>query len=126
VSTAASPVTHSQLWAQQAYERVSARKGRDGEADYLRFSKRFPSLIHTCGLAQALAFAEAKNQDAVLSDLAEVLRTTAARLAEDSRNAKVPAYLRLSRDSLAAATWLKRYAEAILKDPKGTADASLS
>ncbi len=39
----------------------------------------------------------------------------AEKLAEQARKESLSAYQKLTRDSLAAATWLKRYAEALLK-----------
>lgn len=102
--------------AQCAYARVAGHKGTEQEADHKRFCKRFPALIQSCGLAQALAFAGAKGQAAYLEDLACVIGTcNGEALACQSREAGVSAYQKLSRDALAAATWLKRYAEALLE-----------
>ena len=116
-----SPTTRSQQWAQRAFERVSERKGDAKQAEYLTFAKRFPSLIHTCGLAQALAFAQARMHGEIVADLASVLdvKGGATVLAERSRTVPLGSYLRLSREALAAAGWIKRYAEALLKEKKG-------
>lgn len=117
--------TRSQQVAQVAFAAVSARSGA-GAAKYLSFARQFPTLIHTCGLAQATAFALAKKKEhgEVLDDLARVLRearryATAAdgtALQRLARDAVVPEYLRLTRDALLATSWLKRYAEALLAD----------
>ena len=79
--------TRSQRLAQAAYAQVSLQgtpdKGPDKE--YVSFAKKFPALIHTCGLAQAVAFALAKGKSKderkgpkpelrYLDGLAEVLR----------------------------------------------------
>ncbi len=112
--------TRSQKMAQQAYEQVHRREVVDG---YTSFAKDFPTLVHTCGLAQAIAFAEAKTDDhrRYLDDLAKVLSRVGygrkglyarATFAENSREFPVLNYVRLSRDALAAAVWLKRYVEA--------------
>ena len=116
--------TRSQQLAERAYDCITRRaEDRDGRDEYCRFAKRFPSLIHSSGLAQAIAFADAKAPAGFVADLEKVLGESG--LGERSRKAPVPEYLRLSRKALQASGWLKRYAEAVL-DEKGDADASLS
>lgn len=115
--------TQSQLMAQKAYPAVANRKKTLSEKafkEYVSFAKKFPSLIHACGLAQALAFAEAKSEDDYLQDLANVVRAgghadieSASILSKKSREESLAGYLRLSRNTLLAAGWLKRYAEAL-------------
>jgi CRISPR-associated protein Cmr5 len=123
--------TRSQKHSQAAYPRVAARQ-KTGFDEYSTVARKFPALIHTCGLAQAVAFAQAKRkkdkldggaEGQYLADLAEVLRAgghpeikTADDLAKISREAAVSAYLRLSRNAIEAAVWLKRYAEAFAAD----------
>ncbi len=112
--------TREQERAQRAYERVHRQRDdaeREREAKYLRFAKRFPALIQSCGLAQALAFAQAKSPEQFLVDLAHVIQTEmeAEALAKDVREKELRVYQKLSRDALSAATWLKRYAEALLR-----------
>jgi len=127
--------TRSQKLAQAAYRRVTDRLVTDDKGmkklddKYETFAKKFPALIHTCGLAQAVAFAEAKGKSKAdkkpkpemlyLEDLAAVLSKSghgeiesASKLAETSRNEQMSGYLRLSRDAINAASWLKRYVEA--------------
>ncbi len=113
--------TRSQRLAQAAYGRI-ARHGKP-DKDYVSFAKKFPALIHTCGLAQAVAFALAKNETVYADDLAEVLKasghlatTSRDALAKQSRESNLSAYLRLSRDAINAASWLKRYVEAAAPD----------
>lgn len=127
----------SQKFAQIAFDRVSKRKEKNPQGsearqpgprdesrsswdDYVTTARRFPSLIHTCGLAQAVAFAEAKKKTDYLEDLQEVLRFVGyqdiknpAVLSEKTRKASLTAYLQLSRDAVTAASWLKRYVEAL-------------
>ena len=119
----------SQRVAQAAFERVSSRV--DGGAveklpDYRRFAQAFPTLIHTCGLAQATAFARAKGEEQgeVLDDLAKVLDLDDGKALHEAAigqggqateaKAALMSYLKLSRDALFAATWIKRYAEALI------------
>ncbi len=64
--------TREQERAQRAHDRVSRQRSdekRKQEADYQRFAKRFPALIQNCGLAQAIAFAQAKAPEPYLEDL---------------------------------------------------------
>lgn len=111
--------TRTQQLAQAAYDRVNAAPSKDR---YVSFAKELPTLIHTCGLAQAVAFALAKGEynEACANDLAAVLTRIgyarcgdARQLAEHIRNPAtgVADYVRLSRDALAAAVWLKRHVE---------------
>jgi CRISPR-associated protein Cmr5 len=109
--------TRSQKFAQAAYTRIEKR-GKP-QKEYVSFAKRFPSLLHTCGLAQAVAFAMAKREENYLNDMAAVLHagdrpelSSAEILNEKARTATLAEYLRLSRDALEAAGWLKRYVEA--------------
>jgi CRISPR-associated protein Cmr5 len=114
--------TLSQRMARAAFPAVKGRKEdpRINFKEYTTFAKKFPALIHTCGLAQAIAFAQAKKEDEYLSDLAAVLKgsnqagiSTAEDLAKRSREEKLSGYLRLSHNALLAAGWLKRYVEAL-------------
>ena len=111
--------TTSQKMAREAYARITQRCPTK---EYTSFAREFPTLVHSCGLAQAVAFALAKrgHQQQYVNDLAEVLSLTgyeqiadANQLAEQTRGLPVSNYLRLSRDTLAAAVWLKRYVEAV-------------
>ena len=112
--------TNSQKMAQTAYQRIAARKP---DREFASFARSFPSLVHVCGLAQAVAFATAKHREQYLEDLAAVLlaaghaeSTSADRLERSTREYLVPAYVRLSRNALQAASWLKRYVEAVSQD----------
>jgi CRISPR-associated protein Cmr5 len=113
--------TNSQKMAQTAYAAVSQRLQPGNERDkYVSFSRSFPSLVHSCGLAQAIAFAMAKGHGEYLEDLAVVLKAvghaeaeTAERLERATREHAVAAYIRLTRSTLQAAGWMKRYVEAV-------------
>ena len=127
--------TRSQRLAQKAYACVEVWKknAKDKDFDeYSTFARKFPALVHACGLAQAVAFARAKRSSKkeeggvecrYLTDLAAVLTAGghesvpgADALADLTRSAPVPVYLRLTRDALDAAVWLKRYVEAVAAD----------
>jgi len=114
--------TRSQRLAKAAFPRVQechSRLTKKQFEEYVRFAKKFPALIHTCGLAQAVAFALAKEEHGYVADLTVVLQgaghaeiTESRPLDRHSRETQLGDYLRLSRDALSAATWLKRYVEA--------------
>jgi CRISPR-associated protein Cmr5 len=109
--------TTSQKMAQQAYERIA----KPPSDEYLSFALSFPSLIHACGLAQAVVFAKAKKQEPYLDDLSAILRNVGRIGGSDdldyqARAATASAYVQMSRDALRAAGWLKRYAEILSKD----------
>ena len=110
--------TRSQTFAQAAYSRI-AERGKPNK-EFTSFAKKFPALIHTCGLAQAVAFALAKKEHDYLADLAAVIQAsghpniiTAEALDKEARTEGLSSYLRLSRDAIHAASWLKRYVEAV-------------
>lgn len=110
------PVTKDQKMAQTAYDCVVNRKGDKNFNfdDYSNFAYAFPTLIHSCGLAQAMAFASAKGKGDYVADLQAVFDQVdkAGDLRERSRKAPLPEYTRISRHALAAASWLKRYCQA--------------
>jgi CRISPR-associated protein Cmr5 len=108
--------TREQQRAQRAYKLVESHRNTKGEADYQRFCKRFPALIQSCGLAQSVAFAQAKLPE-YLEDLAKVIDKSwnKDKLAEQARMAPLLQYQQHTQAALSAATWLKRYAEALLK-----------
>lgn len=112
--------TNSQKMAQAAYQRI---RQRNPDSEFVSFARSFPSLVHACGLAQAVAFAKAKKRQQYLDDLAAVLNaaghpeaSSADSLERATREHSVSSYVRLSRNALHAAGWLKRYVEAANED----------
>ena len=113
--------TNSQKMAQAAYASVRQRASPGGLPEkYASFARSCPSLVHTCGLAQAVAFAKAKDHGQYLDDLAAVLNkighaeaASVDSLEKATREHPVLTYVRLSRNALQAAGWLKRYVEAV-------------
>ncbi len=112
-------LTKDQKMAQTAYARVAKHKGdKDFNFDdYSNFAYAFPALIHSCGLVQAVAFASAKGKGDYIADLQAVFDQAdqAGGLYERSRAAGLSEYTRISRHALAAASWLKRYCQAMDK-----------
>ena len=110
--------TYEQKMAERAFQCVKTRIEGAKKDEYSSFAMSFPALIHSCGLAQAVSFAEAKDRDYYLEDLNEVLNAFAAKenkveLSRESREADLVDYMRLSRRAVTAASWLKRYVEAL-------------
>lgn len=118
--------TRSQKLAQVAFPRIQDRKkglSEKGFDEYKSFAKKFPALIHTCGLSQAVAFALAKKEREYVEDLAAALQaighpeaSSAEALQKQTHDQPLSGYLRLSRDAINAAGWLKRYVEAAGED----------
>ena len=103
--------TKQQVRAQKAYECFSP--GKNVGDEYRQFAKRFPALVHSCGLAQAVAFAQDKKKNDYLDDLAKVMGITNNQvLGRISRTAGLVEYQQKTREAIECATWIKRYAEA--------------
>lgn len=111
--------TRSRRYAEAAYQCVRKQSESAQHATYKRFAKRFSALALQCGLAQAVAFAHAKGHVDFLEDLTVVAArgSTWEEFAQKTRTESMQGYQRLTRETLAAAAWLKRYAEALLEDP---------
>ena len=116
--------TKQQDRAQKAYKCLSPDKNVGDE--YRQFAKRFPALVHSCGLAQAVAFAQSKDKNVYLDDLASVMEiSNRQELANISRTVDLVEYQQKTRDAIECATWIKRYAEATEKiASKPTASSS--
>lgn len=130
--------TRDQQFAKDVYERVIAFKQRRDEAhqdkdkgkdvqvtQYGSMAHKLPLMIRSAGLAQALAFVDAKAQKRtayrqLLTDLAAVVQQP--NLVESSRDAPLDKYIYLAQNSLAALLWFKRYAQSVL-DVEVTDDA---
>lgn len=115
--------TLQQRMATTAYERVMtiAPQGEREKKRYGTMAHKLPILIHTAGLAQALAFVEARQVPQQLT-LLDHLATTVAlpginnrqELTRRSREAELADYMLLTRRTLQALLWYKRFAESIL------------
>ena len=106
-------MTKEQKMAQKAYALISSRQNESDFDDYKSFALAFPSLIHTCGLVQAVAFACAKKKNKYVEDLQAVFNEIdTGNLQTRSREAPIMEYMRISRHALAAASLLKRYCQA--------------
>jgi CRISPR-associated protein Cmr5 len=111
--------TRDQERAQAAYTRAKAAAEMPYAESYKQECRKLPALIHHCGLCQALAFYQAKSTGAdskaqILADLAAVAKLPG--LMTLARTAGVQEYQHMTSEAMACGEWLKRYAEALVKD----------
>lgn len=118
-------VTREQEFAQKAYTAVVKHQGKE-ESQFRQAAVTFPSLLHNNGLCQAVSFYQlekVKVRNQYLADLAFVLGYSKDEFVEKSKNSSIEVYMHLTQLTMQAASWLKRYAQALLKDD--TTDSSL-
>jgi len=123
--------TRAQSYASSAFEKVkefqtSLAPGEDGDKAkkaYGSMAHKFPVLVRMAGLAQAVAFVEARGKDPhrkLLEDLAVVLgKQDRKNLYEASRTEQLLEYMMLTRQVLEAGVWFKRFAASVLKVDDG-------
>ncbi len=116
--------TREQERAQAAFQLISEVEKQKWKQEYGRQCLHLPALIHQCGLCQTLAFLEAKGADekkpwfrVLLNHLGSLTKIASdwRGLTNEVRNAPLLRYQWMTRETLACAQWLKRYAEAVLK-----------
>ena len=126
--------TRTQELATEAYRLVAERKLLEKQKEYSSLAHSFPSMILLNGLAQATGFLLAKGKDehkALLDDLNDVLRAakvvasaSGSELHDKIIKADLSETMQLTRHSLDASAWIKRYAQSLLKregdDKRGT------
>jgi CRISPR-associated protein Cmr5 len=105
--------------AQKAYALVDARLNFDKKKEYGSLAHKLPVLILQNGLAQATGFLIAKGEVhhiALLDDLAKLLdNMSGEKLHENVIAADLSQTMLLTRRSLEAAGWIKRYVQGVLK-----------
>ena len=117
--------TRTQELATEAYRCVVEHKGKTHEKEYSSLAHSFPSMILQNGLAQATGFLLAKGKDehkTLLDDLNAVLQaakavasTSGSELHTKIIEADLSETMQLTRHSLDASAWIKRYAQGLLK-----------
>ncbi len=116
-------ITHNQHYATKVYDKVVllTEKEKEVQNKYGSLAHRLPILVNTAGLAQALAFAEARISDVeLLEHLAEVVgKEDKDALLADSRRAELEEYIMLTTEVMAALTWFKRFSQSVLKVEPG-------
>jgi len=121
--------TRDQEYAVDAYNRVKTIKSLSKTArdHYGSMAHKLPILIRTAGLAQALAFVNArgkKEHKDLLDDLARTLKQqNRENLAETAMNAGLSEYIYLTQQTLAALLWYKRFAQSVLDVQPGTEES---
>ena len=110
--------------AQRAYARVTERIKGENTDKYKSFALGFPALVHSCGLAQAIAYMQAKALPEYQQDLSYVVmeEMEIKTLAQRARTAELPEYRRLTLDVISASSWIKRYVEAFFEEPEENTD----
>lgn len=113
--------TREQQYAAQIYQqvsRISSSVAKPDSKKYGSMAHKLPILIRTAGLAQALAFVEARGESPhhqLLDDMAEVVgEGTRAALLQRSHTAGLGEYMRLTQKAMAALLWYKRFAQSVL------------
>jgi CRISPR-associated protein Cmr5 len=127
--------TRSQTYAASVYLKVKAIK--DDSTKKKKFHKKYggmahklPILICTAGLAQALVFVEGKSKDEagwkhLLDDLSAVVGPINGKhLLKASLEEDLFTYMYLTRKTMDALVWFKRFAVSILDVKQGEEDAS--
>ncbi|MGI2079316.1 type III-B CRISPR module-associated protein Cmr5 [Shewanella putrefaciens] len=120
----------SQIVATAAYQRIKARKLENSDKDnknYATLVHKLPSMILQNGLAQTTGFFLAKNEDhhqALLEDLTQVFKQVDAKLANIANGealhgeiiqSDLHQIMRMTREALEIAGWLRRYVQGVLK-----------
>lgn len=116
--------TRSQRQAEAALAAVQAIRESPAKErkEYKARADNFPVLVLQAGLAQAVGFMRAKAAkspayERYLGDLAGTLGLQGGEaLQQHAISAGLPDYRQLTRDTLAAAGWLKRFGQAYLSD----------
>lgn len=121
--------THDQKYAVDAYNRVKTVKqlSKIARDRYGSMAHKLPILIRTAGLAQALAFVNARGKNEhkrLLNDLALTLtQQNRENLAEMAMNAELNEYIYLTQQALAALLWYKRFAQSVLNVQPGAEES---
>lgn len=120
--------TLQQEYAQKVYERVESF-GKDYDKDssertaYGSMAHKFPVLVRQAGLIQALSFVYTRGKEAhkaLLEDLAQVVAGQSAKAFIDQcTSAELMQYMWLTRQTLSALEWFKRFAQSVLEVEPG-------
>ena len=111
--------------ASAAYDRVAARQYCQYEEEYGALAHKLPIMILQNGLAQATGFLLAKDKhehrylledlNAVLFEAGAVPTIDSLKLHELIVNSDLAGTMYLTRRSLEASSWIKRYVQGVLK-----------
>lgn len=110
--------TRDQRYAVDVLKKVELVRQNPQYKKYGAISHALPILIHTAGLAQALAFVDSRKEaifKTFLADLSQTVVGDEALLLKKSREDDLMPYIYLTRQVLAALVWYKRFAQSILQ-----------
>ncbi len=112
----------SQKYAQRAYGLIQKVKDDNKQVkEYRTLALNFPTMILQSGLAQAIGFLQAKGKEEhllLLAHIAELLGENKDSLHKKILEADLSHYQFLTRQTIEAASSLKRYTQALLPKPK--------
>jgi CRISPR-associated protein Cmr5 len=111
-------------------DKEQTEEGKAFITSYGSMAHQLPVLIRTAGLAQALAFVEARakpdgSHQCLLNHLSQTVLgddNSRQRLLERSRTDQLRPYMRLTQQVLEALLWYKRFAQSVLKVEAGQSD----
>ena len=118
--------TRDQKLAAEIFGQVSelADLSETKRKKYGSMAHKAPALIRTAGLTQALAFIDARGDQAqhiLLDHIAQVTGfNTRGELLHQSRTANLNEYMALSQRVMNALLWYKRFAQSVLGVEQGT------
>lgn len=111
--------------AARVYDKMQAARSREKTErdDYGSMALKLPVLVRQAGLMQALAFVDTRGKSghkALLEDLAQVVVSRSApEFVCQCREADLASYMWLTRQTLGAMEWFKRFAQSILDAKPG-------
>lgn len=114
--------TRTQHYAEKALNKIEAIKKTDYAKEYKSRSDSFSVMVMQAGLAQAVGFMLAKGAkdptySQYLNDLSSVLGAPDGKAFHHKViHAPIAEYRRLTRETLNAAGWFKRFGQAYLTD----------
>jgi len=107
--------TRSQRFAASAWDNVKSIKTSPNKDKYKNITRNLPILIRTAGLAQALAFVPSgEGQKEMHKTLVSHLSGTVGKNLNEAcrdKNLSLQEYMRITRDTLDALVWYKRFAD---------------
>ena len=114
--------TRTQHYAEKSLKKIQAIKGKETAKDYKSRCDNFPVMVMQAGIAQAVGFMLAKGKEnqaysQYLNDLASVMGEADGTAFHAKIIAvQIPDYRKLTRETLNAAGWFKRFGQAYLSE----------
>jgi CRISPR-associated protein Cmr5 len=114
--------TRTQHYAEKALNKINDIKNKSDSKEYKSRCDNFPVMVMQSGIAQAVGFMLAKGTGGnaysqYLNDLASVMGEKNGKdFHAKIIAAQIPDYRRLTRETLNAAGWFKRFGQAYLSD----------